>query len=80
MANITIIEPHALLPLGLIQLLAELGPDIYLHSRDFPAPDTLTTPGITSCLNPRLHRPAATPTYGHSGHRQPAIRGASPAQ
>ncbi len=39
MANITIIEPHALLRLGLIQLLAELGPDIYVHSRDYPMPD-----------------------------------------
>lgn len=39
MAKITIIEPHALLRLGLIQLLAELGPDIYVHSRDYPTPD-----------------------------------------
>ncbi len=38
MANITIIEPHALLRLGLLQLISDLGTDIYLHSRDYPKP------------------------------------------
>ena len=36
MANITIIEPHALLRLGLLQLISDLGTDIYLHSRGYP--------------------------------------------
>lgn len=36
MANIMIIEPHALLRLGLVQLLADLGPDVTLQSQDYP--------------------------------------------
>lgn len=37
MANIMIIEPHALLRLGLEQLLAGLGPNVTLTSQDDPA-------------------------------------------
>ena len=82
MANITIIEPLALLRLGLFQLISDLGTDIYLHSRDYPKPgdDPVMTSGTPPRWPPAINQSVPAPQVVKKEMTEHELLGLTPRQ